>query len=167
MAVGPILRTGRPARHRTHAFSLAGEKVADTEEAAQPTGVRRVLGLGLNSRRAKRWAVLCVLFLIADVAIAAISVAELRVGVLLADARRRGGRAAYVDDLVASLPILPYDLVTAEAHAELLAAIRRQGRPRGAHDLVIAATALSTGRTVVTADATAFVDLPGVSVRAH
>jgi tRNA(fMet)-specific endonuclease VapC len=102
-----------------------------------------------------------------DVAIAAITIAELRVGVLLADARRRPGRVAYVDDLVASLPILPYDLVTCEAHAELLATVRRQGRPRGAHVLAIAATARSSGRTVVTADATAYVDLPGVSVRAH
>lgn len=51
------------------------EKVADTDDSAQPTGVRRVLGIGLNSRRAKRWAVFCVLFLVADAAIAAIAIA--------------------------------------------------------------------------------------------
>ena len=51
--------------------------------------------------------------------------------------------------------------------AELLAVVRTQGRPRGAHDLLIAATARSTGRTVLTADTTAFADLPGVEVRSH
>jgi hypothetical protein len=54
------------------------DKVADTDETTQPTGLRRVLGLGLNSRRAKRWAVFCVLFLVADVAIAAIAIALVR-----------------------------------------------------------------------------------------
>jgi tRNA(fMet)-specific endonuclease VapC len=47
----------------------------------------------------------------------------------------------------------------------LLTAVRRAGRPRGAHDLIIAATALATARTVVSADLTGFDDLPGVVVR--
>jgi tRNA(fMet)-specific endonuclease VapC len=102
-----------------------------------------------------------------DVAVAAITIAELRVGVLLAGGRRQVARAAYVDDIASSLPIVVYDLATAEAHAELLLAVRQQGRPRGAHDLIIAATARSSGRTVVTTDAMAFAELPGVSVRAH
>lgn len=102
-----------------------------------------------------------------DVAIAAITIAELRVGVLLADERRRAQRAAYVEDLVVSVPILAYDLHVAAVHAELLAAVRNQGRPRGAHDLIIAATARSTGRVVLTADASAFADLPEVMARPH
>lgn len=55
----------------------------------------------------------------------------------------------------------------AEAHAELLIEVRAQGRPRRAHDLIIAATAKAFGRTVVTADTIAFRDLPGVGVQAH
>ena len=102
-----------------------------------------------------------------DVAIAAITVAELRVGVLLADGRRRETRAAYVEDLVEHVPVLAYDLHVAAVHAELLATARNQGHPRGAHDLIIAATARATGRVVVTADARAFADLPEVMVRAH
>ena len=102
-----------------------------------------------------------------DVAVAAITIAELRVGALLADRRRRVARTAYVDDIASTVPILPYDIDTAEAHAELLAAVRRQGRPRGAHDVIIAATAKASARTVLSADATAFADLPGVSVRPH
>lgn len=102
-----------------------------------------------------------------DVAVAAISVAELRVGVLLAGADRRGARASYLEELTATIPVIPYDLGVIEAHAQLLVAVREQGRPRGAHDLIIAATARSTGRIVVTADASAFDDLPKVVVRSH
>jgi predicted nucleic acid-binding protein len=41
------------------------------------------------------------------------------------------------------------------------------GRPRGAHDLIIAATARATRRMVVTADTSAFADLTEVHVQAH
>lgn len=102
-----------------------------------------------------------------DVAVAAITIAELRVGALLADGRRSARRAAFVDAIAATIPVLPYDADTAEAHAELLVAVRAQGRPRGAHDLIIAATARAAGRTVISADAAAFDDLPGVSTGSH
>jgi tRNA(fMet)-specific endonuclease VapC len=98
-----------------------------------------------------------------DVAIAAITAAELLVGVELADARRRPDRAAYVDDVLATVPVEDYTLDVAAAHARLLAHVRRSGRPRGAHDLIIAATATATRRTVLTSDGpAAFADLPGV-----
>jgi predicted nucleic acid-binding protein len=102
-----------------------------------------------------------------DVAIAAITIAELRIGVLLADSRRRRVRASYVDEIIDVIPIIPYDLRVADAHSQLLVAVREQGRPRGAHDLIIAATARSTARVVLTADARAFADLPDVDVRSH
>ena len=76
-----------------------------------------------------------------DIAIAAITVAEMRAGALLARGRTRTALAAHVDEIAAGIPILDYDLAVAEAHAVLLAHVRNQGRPRGAHDLVIAATA--------------------------
>jgi tRNA(fMet)-specific endonuclease VapC len=62
------------------------------------------------------------------------------------------------------VPVLPYDLDVAEAHAQLLVAVRQQGLPRGAHDLIIAATARASSRLVVTADSGAFENLPGVNV---
>ena len=58
------------------------------------------------------------------------------------------------------------DLQVARVHGALLAHVRRTGRSRGAHDLIIAATAAACDRIVVSADATAFADLPGVAVRA-
>lgn len=100
-----------------------------------------------------------------DVAIAAVTAAELLVGIELADRSRRRRRQTFLDDLLATVPVETYDLETARAHATLLAHARRSGRPRGAHDLVIAATALARNRFVVTADAAGFADLPGVGVR--
>jgi tRNA(fMet)-specific endonuclease VapC len=97
-----------------------------------------------------------------DVAIAAITVAELAVGVQLATARQRPRRQSYIDEITSSMPILPYDESVALHHASLLVAVRRTGRPRGAHDLIIAATAAAGGRTVVSADRRAFDELPGV-----
>jgi tRNA(fMet)-specific endonuclease VapC len=100
-----------------------------------------------------------------DVVIAAITVAELLVGVALADARHRAARQAFVDSLLAAIPTEAYGQETARMHADLLAHTRNGERGRGAHDLLIAATARACGRTVVTADATGFADLPGVIVR--
>lgn len=102
-----------------------------------------------------------------DVAIAAVTVAELRVGALLAMGRAAAARAAFVDDVVAVIPVIAYDHAVAEVHARLLVEVRRRGRPRGAHDLLIAATAAATERAVLTADATAFADLTDVDVRRH
>lgn len=98
-------------------------------------------------------------------ALAAITVAELGVGIDIATGKRKARRRAFLDELTATLPIVPYDLDIAHAHRDLLVAVRRSGRPRGAHDLIIAATARATGRLVVTTDLGGFEDLPQVEVR--
>ena len=100
-----------------------------------------------------------------DVAVAAATVAELLVGVELADAANQARRRALVDSIVDTIPVEDYDLDVARSHALLLAHAHRSGRRRGAHDLIIAATALARGRIVVTADQGRFSDLPGVGVR--
>lgn len=99
-----------------------------------------------------------------DVAMAAITVAELVVGVELADPHARADRQAYVDDILASVPVICYDRDIAFEHAQLLVAVWQTECPRGAHDLLIAATARATNRTVLTPDEPAFADLPGVTV---
>jgi tRNA(fMet)-specific endonuclease VapC len=101
----------------------------------------------------------------ADIAIGAITASELLVGVELADRRRRAKRQATVDAIFATFDVLPFDFDAARQHASLLAHARRSGRPRGAHDLLIAATAGATGRIVLTTDRGAFDDLPGVAHR--
>jgi tRNA(fMet)-specific endonuclease VapC len=101
-----------------------------------------------------------------DVAIAAITAAELTVGVELAAGKRRQGREAFVAAVLGAVSVEAYDLDVARVHGALLAYARRSGRPRGAHDLIVAATARARGREVVTADLDGFADLPEVSVRA-
>lgn len=101
-----------------------------------------------------------------DVAVAAITVAELRVGVQLAKGRRRGKREHFVAAVLDAVSIEPYDLEVAGAHAVLLAHVRRVGKPRGAHDLIIAATARAQEREVITLDRSGFAELPGVSLLA-
>lgn len=95
---------------------------------------------------------------------AAITVAELKVGVQLAKGRRREKRERFVEAVLEVVSIEPYDLVVAEAHAALLAHVQRAGRPRGAHDLIIAATARGRERQVVSSDQAGFADLPDVSI---
>ncbi|MEO7556085.1 MAG: hypothetical protein ABIV94_05720 [Acidimicrobiales bacterium] len=52
-----------------------------------------------------------------DVAIAAITVAELRVGALLASGKARAERTAFINDVLTAIPVVDYDLDVAEAHA--------------------------------------------------
>lgn len=99
-----------------------------------------------------------------DVAVAAITVAELKVGVQLAKGRRRDKRESFVAAVLDVVSVEPYDLDVAEAHAVLLAHVRRAGMPRGAHDLIIAATARARERQVVSSDQAGFADLPDVSI---
>ncbi|MBB2912426.1 tRNA(fMet)-specific endonuclease VapC [Streptosporangium becharense] len=98
-----------------------------------------------------------------DVAIVAITVAELLVGVETADAARRPARQAFVDEILALIPVEEYTTDVARVHARLMAHVRRDGKARGAYDLLIAATAAATARIVITMDSSAaFDDLPGV-----
>jgi len=98
-----------------------------------------------------------------DITIAAITLAELQLGVELADDARRAGRQEFVDGIRALVPVEDYTADVARVHARLLAHVRKEGKPRGAHDLIIAATAATTARTLLTTDGkAAFDDLPGV-----
>jgi tRNA(fMet)-specific endonuclease VapC len=100
-----------------------------------------------------------------DIVIAAVTAAELLVGVELSTKRYRASREAFVEAVLRTIPVEPYDLDVARAHARLLGSTTKSGRSRGAHDLIIAATAVARDRTVVTADPHGFEGLPGVPVR--
>lgn len=100
-----------------------------------------------------------------ELAIAAVSVAEYRVGIELADSPARAAdRARALVAITSAVEVLDYTQVTAACHARLIAYARRAGALRGAHDLTIAAHAVQTSRTILTFDAKArFADLPGVA----
>jgi tRNA(fMet)-specific endonuclease VapC len=99
-----------------------------------------------------------------ELAVAAITIAEYRVGIELADsAERAAARARALTAIQSVVDVLAYTDATAAHHARLIAHVRRTGAPRGAHDLIIAAHAAETGRTVLTRDVKAgFAGLPGV-----
>lgn len=100
-----------------------------------------------------------------DVGIAAITAAELLVGVERASAAHRRRRSEFVARVLETAAVEVYGLEVARAHAKLLAMVQRAGRPRGAHDLIIAATAAATDRAVLTADESGFSDLEGFELR--
>lgn len=100
-----------------------------------------------------------------DVAVATITAAELLVGVELADDSRRAARREFVETVLEAISVEDYDLDVAAAHAALLVHTRRAGQPRGAHDLIIAATGRARNREVVSAATTGFAELPGVVLR--
>lgn len=102
-----------------------------------------------------------------DVALPAVVLAEYLTGVALdTDPARQAAHRAFLDELLAVMPVEDYTPTVAEHHTALLAHVRRGGRPRGAHDLIIAATARATGRLLVTTDSQAgFTELPDVQVR--
>lgn len=100
-----------------------------------------------------------------DRAISVITVSELLHGVHRARSRAtRARRAAFVEHLVSAIEPLPITAAVARAHAEVWAQLESDGNPIGAHDLWIAATALSYGMDVATANARDFQRVPGLSV---
>lgn len=103
----------------------------------------------------------------ADAVLPAIAIAEYLAGVAGDEnPARAASQRALLDQILNIVAIEEYDVGVAEEHAELLRHTRREGRPRGPHDLIVAATAKASDRILVTTDARArFEDLPGVRAR--
>jgi len=99
-----------------------------------------------------------------DVAIAAITASELLHGVYRATAEYRPRRAAFVEAVLAAFPPLPFDLLAARAHARLWAEQASSGADIGAHDRLVAATAIAAGWRVGTANTRHFERVPGLEV---
>lgn len=101
-----------------------------------------------------------------DVSLPVVVVAEYLVGVHRDhDPARKAAQRAFLAAVLNVVPVEPYDLEIANSHAELLAHTRANGQIRGSHDLIIAATAIATNRTLLTTDKKAeFHLLPGIDV---
>ena len=85
--------------------------------------------------------------------ISVISAAELLHGVHRADtAKRRMIRASFVEKVLEHYPLYPFDLAAARMYADVWASLQSKGVKIGAHDLMIAATAISLGFSVATLD---------------
>lgn len=89
--------------------------------------------------------------------ISAVTAAELLHGVERAHpASRRVKRSAFVEKILSTIPILDYDLSIARRHATLWAILAAAGKPLGAYDMIIAASALEYGHTLATLNAGEF-----------
>lgn len=97
--------------------------------------------------------------------LASITASELLHGVHRSRGPGRKARAeAFVETVIARVPIVPFDLACARAHARVGAALARRGVTVGAHDLLIGATALALGLSILTRDGRSFQKIPGLSV---
>ena len=99
------------------------------------------------------------------VALAAITASELLAGAYRADPERRVRRQAFVEAVLEVVPILPFDIRVARTHAQVWAQLMATGQSIGAHDLLIAATALAYGYSVMTDNSREFHRVPGLEVR--
>ena len=99
------------------------------------------------------------------VGMASITASELLHGVhRAATTAQRQRREAFVERLLAVLPVFPFDFVTARIHASLWAGLASKGASVGSHDLLIAATAIALGYRVATRDQRSFGRIPGLEV---
>jgi tRNA(fMet)-specific endonuclease VapC len=87
-----------------------------------------------------------------NIVLSAVTAAELVHGVERLSGVSRVRAEAFVDSVVALLPTIAFDLDIARTHAVLAADLRSRGVAVGAHDLIIAATAVSLDYGVATRD---------------
>ena len=100
-----------------------------------------------------------------DVFISAITASELLMGVHRADTEsRRNRRSAFVEAIIAGVRVLDFTTAVARVHAEVYADLARRGELIGAHDLLIAATALHHELSVLTENVDEFSRVPGLGV---
>ena len=99
------------------------------------------------------------------VAISAITASELLHGVHRAEtASRRERRERFIGTILDSLSILPFTLETARVHAAIWADLVKHGVIIGAHDILIGATALTHGLTLVTTNRRHFERIDGLKL---
>jgi tRNA(fMet)-specific endonuclease VapC len=97
-------------------------------------------------------------------AISVITVSELLHGALRGSDEQRARRRAFVEHVLAGFEPLPVTEPIARVHAEVWARLAVRGEPMVAHDLWIAATALTHGLGVATRNALDFGRIAGLRV---
>jgi tRNA(fMet)-specific endonuclease VapC len=101
-----------------------------------------------------------------EVGVAAITASELLHGVHRATPEHRGRREAFVEAVLAAFPPLPFELLAARVHARIWAQLAATGQDVGAHDRIVAATAISAGWRIGTANRRHFDRIVGLDVLA-
>lgn len=101
------------------------------------------------------------------IAVAAVTIAELLVGVHLGRPQaRRLQRQAFIAQVIRDFPVLPFGIEVARTYAQVWADLRRSGNVIPPHDLMIACTAACHGLEVLTHNLREFQRIPGLTLRA-
>ena len=96
----------------------------------------------------------------------AVTASELLVGVERAStAQRKAQRGAFVENLLSIIPVLEFSMPVARTHARMVAALSKN-LTAGAHDAIIAATAIHLGHAVLTRNVADFEIFPGLKLEA-
>jgi tRNA(fMet)-specific endonuclease VapC len=97
--------------------------------------------------------------------VSVITVSELLTGVHRADSEvRRARRSAFVEAIIGGITALDFTTEIARVHAELWSDLAVRGRPIGAHDLIIAATAVAYDLSLLTDNVDEFTRIPALNV---
>jgi len=97
--------------------------------------------------------------------ISVITVSELLHGVYRADSqKRRLKREAFVEKIIETFPVYPFDLAASRIYARLWSTLAKKGIAIGAHDLIIASTAISLGYSVLTHNLRDFKKIKGLKL---
>ncbi len=102
-----------------------------------------------------------------DAYIAAVTASELLVGVHLASSiEKRLRRSAFVESVIAKIPILGFEEKVARTYAEIYAYFLKPRSKSAAnvHDLQIASTAIAHGFAVLTSNVSDFEKVPGIQL---
>jgi tRNA(fMet)-specific endonuclease VapC len=101
-----------------------------------------------------------------DRAISVITASELLHGVHRSSGATRLRRQSFVEHVLSAFDPIPITETVARVHAAVWAHLAAAGTLIGAHDLWIAATAVTHGLDLATGDATSFRRVPGLTVYA-
>jgi tRNA(fMet)-specific endonuclease VapC len=99
-----------------------------------------------------------------EVGIACITASELLHGLHRATPEHRARREAFVETVLAAFPPLPFGLLAARVHASIWADLAAAGHEVGAHDRIVAATAIANGWRVGTANRRHFDRIAGLDI---
>jgi tRNA(fMet)-specific endonuclease VapC len=100
-----------------------------------------------------------------EVAISAITASELLHGIHRLKGGMKQARAErFVERLLDRIPVMPFDLDAARVHARLGAELAAKGAAVGAHDLLIASTAVAIDFAVATRDVRSFPRIAGLTL---
>lgn len=98
--------------------------------------------------------------------ISVITVSELLHGVHRADSEsRRLKREAFAQKVIDTFPVYPFDISASRIYADIWASLLKKGISIGAHDLLIAATAISLGFSVATHNVKDFKKIKGLTLK--